>query len=46
MTEKLKTKEEILKWIDKNVKYEYYTDSKQKKRIKKLLEEKTKLNCR
>lgn len=46
MTKQPKTREEILEWMEKNIKYEYYTDFKQKKRIEKLLEEKTKLNCR
>ena len=44
MTEKeLKTKNEILEWIDKNVGYNYYMDDKYRNYFKKLNLER--LNC-
>lgn len=44
MTEKqLKTKESILKWMDNNIKYEYYTEDKYRDYFKKLRLES--LNC-
>ena len=37
MTEKeLKTKEEILKWMDRNIKYEEYIDNHYRETSKKL----------
>lgn len=45
MTEKqLKTKDEILEWIDKNVHYKPYTDDKYRNYFKKLNLER--LNCK
>lgn len=44
MTKKRFTLEEIIEWIDKNVKYEYYHDDKFRKRNKDLFDHKP-LNC-
>ena len=38
-------KEEIIKWLDKNVTYEYYTENKHRKKIRNLFKTKT-FNCK
>lgn len=43
---KPKTKEEILKWMDKNISYaDYYPSVEYEKRAKRILTENKGLNC-